>query len=573
MAKSSPLSRKPAFVTLILWLGLLSPSWAFDVAAPSWPTWVDQFIETYLSFHPTFAVNAGRHEYDGRLPDWSAEGLTRQIEWLKGQRQAALGFDQARLDEGQRFERKYLIGVIDGELFWLESARWPHKNPLFYSRALDPNVYVSRPYAPLPQRLRAFISYARNVPAAAAQIRANLKPPLPRTYIDIGKIVFGGLAKFYESDAKVAFADVTDPELQAQFESAQREAAKSMRELMGLLDQQTPGATSDYALGAERFREMLRATEAVEIPLDVLEAAGRRDLDRNLVALQDECHRLLPEASISQCVERVESDKPALGPVETAREQLSELKAFVSEQGLVTIPSQDEASVAESPPYHRWNPAYIDIPGPFERGLPAIYYVAPPDPAWTAAEQAAYIPGKADLLFISAHEVWPGHFLQFLHAHRLPAKFSQLFVSYGFSEGWAHYAEELVWEAGLRSGDAKTHIGQLLNALLRDVRFLCAIGLHTQGMTVETSERMFRELAYQDAANARQQAARGTFDPAYLNYTLGKLMIRKLRDEWTASRGGRKAWKQFHDALLSYGGPPLPLVREAMLSIQAGGPL
>lgn len=573
MANLFGLTGKPAFLALILWLGSLGPCWAFDAAAPTWTALVDRFIETYFSFHPTFAVDAGRHEYDGRLPDWSPDALAKRIEWLKGQRQAASGFDQAGLDERQRFERKYLISVIDGELFWLESARWPHKNPLFYSGALDPNVYVSRPYAPLPQRLRAFIAYARNVPAAAAQIRANLKPPLPRPYIDIGKLVFGGLAKFYESDAKAAFAGVSEPALQAQFESAQRDAAKAMRELADWLDRQIPAATSDYALGAERFREMLRATEAVEIPLDALETAGRRDLDRNLAALREECHRLLPDASIQQCVERVESDKPALGPVETAREQLGELKAFVSEQGLVTVPSQDEAGVAESPPYHRWNPAYIDIPGPFERGLPAIYYVAPPDPAWTPAEQAAYIPGKADLLFISAHEVWPGHFLQFLHAHRLPSKFGQLFVSYGFAEGWAHYAEELVWEAGLRSGDGKIHIGQLLNALLRDVRFLSAIGLHAQGMTVETSERMFRELAYQNAATARQQAARGTFDPAYLNYTLGKLMIRKLRDEWTATRGGRKAWKQFHDALLSYGGPPIPLVRETMLGPRAGGPL
>jgi hypothetical protein len=575
MARSSALNRRPALAVLVLWLGLLGPypCRADTSAASAWPALVDRFIETYFSFHPTFAVHAGRHEYDGKLPDWSAEGLAGQIEWLKGQRRTALAFDQASLGERQRFEQNYLISVIDGELFWLESVRWPDKNPLFYSGALDPNVYVSRPYAPLPQRLRAFIAYARNVPAAAAQIRANLRPPLPRTYIDVGKIVFGGLAKFYESDAKVAFAGVTDPELQAQFESAQRDAAKSMGELAVWLDQQIPTATSDYALGAERFREMLKATESVEIPLDVLEAAGKRDLDRNVAALEEACARLVPDAPIQQCVERVESDKPAHGPLETAREQLGELKAFVSEQRLVTIPSQDEASVAESPPHHRWNPAYIDIPGPFERGLPAIYYVAPPDPAWSPAEQAAYIPGKVDLLFISAHEVWPGHFLQFLHAHQLPSKFGQLFVSYGFAEGWAHYSEELVWEAGFRSGDAKAHVGQLLNALLRDVRFLSAIGLHTQGMTVETSERMFRELAHQNAANARQQAARGTFDPAYLNYTLGKLMIRKLRDEWTASRGGRKAWQQFHDALLSYGGPPLPLVRKAMLGVQAGSPL
>jgi uncharacterized protein (DUF885 family) len=123
----------------------------------------------------------------------------------------------------------------------------------------------------------------------------------------------------------------------------------------------------------------------------------------------------------------------------------------------------------------------------------------------------------------------------------------------------------MMWEAGLGNGDPETHIGQLLNALLRDVRFISAIGLHTKGMTVEESERMFRELAYQDPGNAEQQARRGTYDPGYLNYTMGKLMIMKLREDWTRTRGGREAWKEFHDKFLAYGGPPIPLVRRAML--------
>ena len=177
------------------------------------------------------------------------------------------------------------------------------------------------------------------------------------------------------------------------------------------------------------------------------------------------------------------------------------------------------------------------------------------------------------MLFISVHEVWPGHLLHYLHSSRSASKLGQLFVSYAFTEGWAHYAEELMWEAGLGHGDPQTHIGQLLTALMRDVRLLCALGLHTQEITVAACERMFRELGYQDAANARQQAARGTFDPAYLNYTLGKLMIRKLREDWTTPRGGRQAWRAFHDKFLTYGGPPIPLVRKAMLGAQAGPPL
>ncbi|MGH8176452.1 MAG: DUF885 family protein, partial [Steroidobacter sp.] len=205
-----------------------------------------------------------------------------------------------------------------------------------------------------------------------------------------------------------------------------------------------------------------------------------------------------------------------------------------------------------------------------EKDMPSVYYIAPPDPKWSKAEQRDYVPGKADLLFTSIHEVWPGHFLQFLHSNRSSWRFGQLFVGYAFAEGWAHYTEELVIEEGIANDAPELQVGQLLNALLRNVRYLCAVGLHTQGMKVTQCEQMFKEKAYQDAGNARQQAARGTYDPAYLNYTMGKLMIRKLRADWSASRGGETAWKQFNDEFLSYGGPPVPLVRARMMNAGDG---
>jgi uncharacterized protein (DUF885 family) len=198
-----------------------------------------------------------------------------------------------------------------------------------------------------------------------------------------------------------------------------------------------------------------------------------------------------------------------------------------------------------------------------------VYYIAPPDPKWSKAEQDAYVPGKADLLFTSVHEVWPGHFLQFLHSNRSPWRFGQLFVGYAFAEGWAHYTEEMMIEEGIAKGAPELQVGQLLNALLRNVRYMCAIGLHTQGMSVAQCEQMFKEKAYQDAGNARQQAARGTYDPAYLNYTMGKLMIMKLREDWLAANPGGTR-KQFHDQLLSFGGPPIPLARAQMIKGPAG---
>jgi hypothetical protein len=257
--------------------------------------------------------------------------------------------------------------------------------------------------------------------------------------------------------------------------------------------------------------------------------------------------------------------KPEGGTIVAGIEQLKVLRKFVVDHKLVTIPSDEVAMVHEAPAYNRSNLAYINVPGPYDLGMPSTYFIAPPDPKWSQADREAYLPPLAFLEFVSVHEVWPGHFLQFLHANRCPSRSGRVFVGYAFAEGWAHYSEEMMWEAGLDNASPETHVGQLVNALMRDVRFLCAIGLHTQGMTVATCEQMFREQAFLDPANARQQAARGTYDPAYLNYTMGKLMIRKLRADWTAPRGGRDAWREFHDRFLSYGGPPIPLVREQMM--------
>ncbi len=557
---------------IILWTGLvvLVMSAGCQKGSRKWNRFVESFIDEYFEANPTAAVYAGRHEYDGRFPDLSPAGMDRQIACLKSMRERAVGFDEAPLSEAQRFEREYIQAVIDGQLFWLEEAQWPYRSPAYYGRLLSPSVYVTREYAPLHQRLEAFTKYAEGIPGVLEQIKRNLRTPLPKPYIQIGRIQIGGLASFFEKDVPAVFTSVKDEALQARFKAANAEAVAALKELDAWLEDQEASATDDYALGPELFKKMLWATQRLDITLEELEALGQRDLERNLAALEAACEELAPGETIPECVAMVMDDKPEDGPIEEAREQLNTLKQFVVDRDLVTIPGKEEALVDTSPPFMRWNSAYIDIPGPYEKGLPSTYYIAPPDADWSEEEQRAYIPGEKDLLFISVHEVWPGHFLQFLYSNRAESKFGRIFWNYAFGEGWAHYTEELMWETGLGDGDPATHIGQLLNALLRNVRYLSAIRLHTQGMSVEESEKMFRELAYQDPGNARQQAARGTFDPGYLNYTLGKLMIRKLREDWTASRGGREAWKAFHDQLLSYGSPPLPLVRKALLGDDAG---
>ncbi len=530
-----------------------------------WDAFVNDYLSGYFAANPAFAVMQGRHEYDGVLPDWSETALQRQISWLEGRRNAALAFKDDTLDARQRFERDYLVAQVRGDLFWLKTADAPHTNPYYYSDALDPDVYVSRPYASLNDRLTAYIKYARAVPGALVQIKENLKGPQAQPLVAIARQTIGGLADFYEQDVPKVFAGATTGARQAEFGAANAAAIKAVHEFSAWLGEREKTASASFALGPEKFRAMVRETEGVDLPLDELEAIGRKDMERNLQALKEACARYAPGKTVEEAIALAWSHKPAGGVVPYATQQLKELQQFVRTNNLASIPGTEEATVSEAPAYKRWNFAYINIPGPYEHGLPSVYYVSPPDPAWPKEKQDDYVPGVGSLLFTSAHEVWPGHFLQFLHANRAPSKFGQVFVGYAYAEGWAHYTEEMMWDAGLGDGSPELHIGQLLEALLRNARYLSAIGLHARGMSIADSVKLFREKAYTDAGTAEQQANRGTFDPAYLNYTMGKLMIRKLRADWTATRGGRAAWHDFHDEFLQYGGPPIPLVRRAML--------
>jgi uncharacterized protein DUF885 len=546
--------------------------------SPESEAWLKQskaFIEDYMLAQPSFAAQAGRHEFDGQLPDLSAHGIKREIARLHYQHEQISAVDPSTLEPRERFDRAYLLAVLDKDLFWIEKTPFPFSNPSWYLGQIDPDIYLSRNYAALDVRMKAYIKYARGIPKIAAAIKENLKSPLPKTYVELGIAQFGGLADFYSKNVSAVFASVNDPDLQKQLSDADANAAAAMNGLKDYLVAQRKTANDKYAFGPDLFAQMVNQTEQVDLPVDQIEAAGRADLDRNTAALKTECGSYAPKASLAQCVAKMAANKPQGGPVEEARSQLKMLKEFIVQNNVVSIPSNDEALVAEAPPYNRSNAAFINTAGPYDKGVVSIYNIAPPDPKWSKAEQAAYIPGEATLLFTSVHEVWPGHFLQFLHSNANSDKLEALWVGYAYAEGWAHYCEEMMIEMGLGKGDAEKHIGQINEALLRDVRLLSAIGLHTHGMTVAQSEKMFREQAFQDPGNARQQAARGTYDPAYLNYTLGKLMIRKLRADWLAkgaaagsappATSDQSRWHEFHDKFLSYGGPPIPLLRKELV--------
>jgi hypothetical protein len=337
------------------------------------------------------------------------------------------------------------------------------------------------------------------------------------------------------------------------------------------LESRKAAATDEFALGSVQFLTMLSEQEGVESDLETLERAGRADLERNLAALAEVARQIDPKATVADVMHRLHEEKPAAPEVNPlATRQGTELRRFLLDHQVASIPSPELATVMDAPAFMRVNTAFLRASGVFEqKPLPSYYLISPPDPAWPAAQQRAYLPTREVLFFISVHEVWPGHFLHRLFRAQYPSRILKTAASYSTSEGWAHYTEEMMWDAGAAGRDPKMHAAQLEEALLRDVRFLSAIGLHCRGMTVAESEKMFLEKAFADPKTAHQQAVRGTFDPGYLNYTLGKLMILKLRADWQKTHPGA-ALSAFHDEFLKRGFTTIPAIRKLMLGEPAG---
>lgn len=527
-----------------------APNVGTDRAGTDWNAFVRRFVEETFQAQPDFAVWSGRHDFDGQMPDWSKEGLASEVERLLRAREEAQRFEPVALTASQRLERDHLLAIIDEELFWRARAQAPLRNTQWYLVRLDPEAYLSLEYAPLEARMVGYLGYARAVPRLAREIRANLRTPLPRVIVQRGIAGFGAFAQFYRNAVPRVFAGVPDPVLQKQLAEANEAAAAAMDDLKKWLEVESQNVSDDFALGEQLLSEMLKQVERIEVPLDRLVAAGRADLDSNLKMLRATCGLYLPTGTLRSCIDKMQANQPEDGLIALARGQLVGLREFLEQRQLVSIPTWGEVVISDAPP-------------PVERNLPQVHFVVPPN---RASAQA----GKARLLYVAIHEVWPGHFLQYTHSQRNPSAVARLWTSYVYGEGWAHYVEEMMWDAGLGADDPEQHIAQLWVALIGNVRFLSALGLHAGRMTLEESQRLFQEYAFFDPDIASGQAARGAYDPAYFSYTLGKLMIKKLRDDWIAKRFNaatepRQHWAAFHDAFLAYGGLPLPLVRREML--------
>jgi uncharacterized protein (DUF885 family) len=522
-----------------------------------------QVTEHLHRLDPADAVSLGLHEFDGTLPDRSPAALDSAAAQLTRDRAALAAAEVEK--PMHKLERDVLLQRVRTELFRLTELDVYRTNPMAYTGAINLDAYIVRDYAPAHQRAAGVIKLCAALPAYLKQARANLKLPMPRPWIDTALLQTKGFVEFADGDVRRQFAIVGIPLAnQAEIDPALDRCKAALAEHAAWLEQQQPQGTAAFALGEARFVKMVAETQGVDTTLAKLAEIADADLRRNTAAITEAAHQLAPGRGVAEVV-RAEADDKAPDTLAAATEQAEAMRKFLVDRRIVTIPSNDVAMVRESPPFQRWNSAFLDGPGPFEtRALPSYYYISPPDPKWPAAEQRAYIPPVNDLLFTTIHEVWPGHFLHQLHVQRHPSKVMRSFCTFSTSEGWAHYAEEMMFDAGAGDRTPAARIGMLKEALLRNVRFVVAIGEHTKGMTVDEATKMFADKAFVDPGNARQQAVRGTFDPMYISYTLGKLAIRKLYADWAKTHGG-SGIGQFHDELLSYACAPLPVIRAAML--------
>ena len=538
---------------------------------------VTDFLTSLYETHPTLAATLGLHDYDGRVPDLSERARADRASALRSQSARASAIAGGTLTRDEQHDLTLLRQAVDEELLELESLRDYERNPIAYSGAIDVSNYVKRDYAPFDRRLAALTEHTRQIPDVLRAARATLRLPLSRPFVETALDVFGGTIAYHEADLPAAVRAGGAPDGRASFERANAAALAALREFVGYLaDDVRATATEQFAIGEDRFRTMLRAGEMVDLDLDRLLEIGRADLEANTQRLRAACEVAAPGMPVRDAIRRQAADHPSADRlIDEAARVLDELRAFIAAGRIVTIPSDIPARVEPTPPFLRWAFAMMDTAGPFEPSSESFYYVTPPEAGWTAAKTEEWLTkfDYATLRDVGIHEVYPGHYVHFLHVRNIGRPLRQVLTSYAFVEGWAHDGEQLMLEQGFRPDDAPLRIAQLSEALLRDVRFIVAIEMHTRDMRVDHAARMFVEQAYLEPLPAEKEAVRGTFDPGYLNYTLGKLMLRRLRDDVRAREGARFDLRAFHDSLLALGAPPVPLARRTLLGDDARPPL
>ena len=544
------------------------------------PHFVDEYLAWLHEAHPTNATFDGVHLHDDLLEDLGRPAIDAQVRDLGGFARRLAAIDPARLTDVERLERPALDANIRARLFELEAVRSWERNPQCYGDLLSTSLagQILFDYAPLPERARRVLSKLRQVPRLMQAARDNIKDP-PGIFIKVGLESLRGALCFIEDDLPRALGALDDLHVLGDLADASTEASHAIGAYVAHLENDVaPRARGPFRLGRERLQQKLQLEEGISLDADRLLAIAERELH----ATQEEFRRVASRVDAKDpfgAWARAKSEHPAVGQVvATAQEQLDELKTFIQRQDLVTLPDKADVRVAPTPRFYRWTFASMWTPGPFEtRPLRAYYYITDADPAWPTDRQEEHLRdfNYGALWSISIHEVFPGHFLHYQHLRQVPAPLrkSILFSSTAMVEGWAHYAEQMMMEAGFRRQDPSIRLGQLAESLIRLCRAIVGIRLHAEDLSVEQGVRFFRDEAYLEEGSARREAERGTFDPSYVLYSLGKLMVLKLRDDCKARQGDRFSLRVFHDSLLGNGTVPLWLHRNLMLGENNGAML
>jgi uncharacterized protein (DUF885 family) len=556
-------------------LALQTPDQEYEAIA-------EEFIKGYFAARPLLGTSMGLHEYDGKISDYSRLALDAELSRLKRFEDRLQKFDLGKLSQRQSIDLRILQAAIRDEIFQREAMSIYERNPMVYARAADVNVYIKRNFSPLEDRVHSIVAIESQVPNILIAARTNLDPVLPKPYVELAIQIAKGSADFLRKNLVEAVADLKDEAIRTQFLEANRKAAAALTDYAAWLERdKLPKATTDFAIGEEKFSRFLKETELVDLPPEKVLEIGMAQLRKEQKAFADAARKIDSTKSPEEVFKQMQSEHPtpeSLLP--DINKDLEAIRKFVVTRKLVTIPSEVRARVKETPQYRRATSfASMDTPGAFEkRATEAYYYVTPPENEWPPLQKDQWLTAfnfyTADV--VSIHEVYPGHYVQFLRLNASPAsKVEKIFGSYAFIEGWAHYCEKLMIDEGFgavanpteadEKRAAKYRLAQADESLLRLCRLCCAIKMHTQKMSVEEATRFFRENCYYEEKPARAEAMRGTFDPGYLNYTLGKLEILKLRDDYKAQEGGNFSAQKFHNELLNHGMPPIRLLRELML--------
>lgn len=531
------------------------------------------FLADYLEFYPTLGSGLGLHVYDGRAGDYSPASIDAFLRTLGTWSRRFADLPSGARDGQAALDAALIEGAIARERFLWEILREHERSPIAWSHPLDLTGYLKRNYAPFPERLRALVSHLEEVPRVLAEMRGHLREPLAAPIVETAQEVFDGHLSFYSIDLPAAVGAQGEPALRARFESARAEVIEALRGTCAFLRDAAGRANGRFAIGEEAFREMLRGGELVDLPLEQLVTLGEAELSRLTEDLKHTAARIDRSATPREIMARLSHNHPteeALIP--EVRALLEALRAFLVDRNIVSLPGEIRPIVEETPRFNRWAFAMMDTAGPFEDvATESYYYVTPPDPQWPAERRQEWLTkfDYATLKDVSIHEAYPGHFVHFLHMRRAPSMAAKVLTSYSFIEGWAHYAEEMMLEAGV-DDSPQFRLAYLAEALVRQVRYLVAIRMHAGDLSLDAAARLFEEYAYMEPLPARKEAVRGTFDPGYLNYTLGKFMMLRLRDDYRAEQGGSFSLREFHDRLIGLGAPPVPLARRALLRKDSG---